>query len=124
MTPTSNKCGDKELAKLVVRVTVLEAEILHLATLHNRDIEEERKLRQLTERLGKEALDKAEKFITEKSASHNDLIQAGIRKEAQYVTKGDLEKDYEASKARTLFLLTVGGFVILLLNFALRFFNP
>lgn len=78
-------------------------------------------LRQLTERLGGQALDKASEFITEKTEEHNNLLQEMRLDRTTFVTKGDLEKEKAAQRSHMLFLISVGGFAVLIINLIIRF---
>lgn len=88
------------------------------------ELVKEQDLRQLTERLGGQALQKAEDFITEKTEEHNNLLQEMRLDRATFVTKGDLEKEKAAQRSHMLFLISVGGFIILVLQNIIRWAAP
>ena len=84
----------------------------------------ETELRELTERLGKTALDKAEAFITEKSEEHNNLLSEMRIERSNFVTKEDLEKEKETQHKTILFYISIGGFIILIVQNFIRYFTP
>lgn len=86
------------------------------AELFEQKLDTERKLRELTERTGKEALDKASAFITEKTEEHNNLLQQMQVKDATYVTKPDLEKEKIAGRATVLFYISVASAITALVT--------
>lgn len=102
----------------------LEQKIAADIDLLRRELITETELRQLTERLGGQALQKAEDFITEKTEEHNNLLQEMRLDRATFVTKGDLEKEKQAQRSHMLFLMSVGGFIILVVQNIIRYFSP
>lgn len=99
----------------------LEEKIAHDVSLLRGELKKESELRGLTERLGGQALQKAEDFITEKTEEHNNLLQEMRLDRATFVTKGDLEKEKQAQRSHMLFLISVGGFAVLIINLVIRF---
>lgn len=87
-------------------------------------ITHERELRELTERLGKTALDKAEAFITEKTEEHNNLLSEMRMDRANFVTKQDLEKEKATQQKTVLFYISIAGFIILIIQNAIRYLTP
>jgi hypothetical protein len=102
----------------------MDRKLASLRELLEKDIKHEGDLRQLTERLGKEALDKAERFITEKSAAHNDLLTKMIARDKEYVTKEDMDKERASARDRMRLYVAAAGVVIVILNFVIRYFVP
>lgn len=102
----------------------LEEKVNAEMKLMREELETECRLRTLTERLGKEALEKASSFITEKTEEHNNLLQEMRLDRANFVTKDDLEKEKAAQKSHMMFLISIGGFTVLVINFIVRWFVP
>lgn len=88
------------------------------------EIKHERELRELTERLGGQALQKAEDFITEKTEEHNNLLSEMRLDRANFVTKLDLEKEKESQHKSVLFYISIAGFLILIIQNVIRYITP
>lgn len=88
------------------------------------ELRKETEKRELTELLGGKALNKASEFITEKTEEHNNLLQEMRLDRANFVTKQDLEKEKETQHKTILFYISIGGFIIIVINLALRYIAP
>ncbi len=86
------------------------------------EIKHEMEMRELTERLGTLALDKAEAFITEKTKEHNNLLGKMEMMQTTFVTKEDLEKEKTAMRSTVLFYISIASFLILAANYLIRNF--
>lgn len=102
----------------------LEEKIDAEVTLLRRELRAETELRELTERLGNKALDKASEFITEKTEEHNNLLQEMRLDRANFVTKADLEKEKATAQKSVLFYISIAGFLILIIQNAIRYLTP
>lgn len=88
------------------------------------EIKHERELRELTERLGGEALKKASDFITEKTEEHNNLLTEMRLDRADFVSKSDLEKEKATAQKTVLFYISIAGFIILIIQNIIRYITP
>lgn len=102
----------------------LEEKITAELSLLRGELIKEAELRQLTERLGGQALDKASEFITEKTEEHNNLLQEMRLDRTTFVTKPDLEKEKQAQRSHMLFLISIASFAVLIINFLVRWIVP
>lgn len=117
-TPGGDWVTQREFA---LAVTNLRAEfamqVKYEKQIADMRVEHERELRQLTERLKNDAIEKAEASIMEKSASHNDLLRKMETQQATYVTNASM-------RTTILFYVSLASFGVVLLNIALRFYLP
>lgn len=88
------------------------------------ELKKEAALRELTERLGGVALQKAEDFITEKSEEHNNLLAEMRIDRSNFVTKDDLIKEKAQQRSHFQFLISVTAFGILVIQNIIRYFTP
>lgn len=88
------------------------------------ELVKESALRELTERLGGEALKKASDFITEKTEEHNNLLSEMRLDRVTFVTKDDLEKEKATQHKTILFYISIAGFVILIVQNVIRYMTP